>query len=55
MIFTTSVGTFIDQSKVSWEFKQILRAYSLPDLRFHNLHPTLLSMLLDTGTPVNTV
>jgi integrase len=55
MLFTTSIGTYIDQSKVSREFKRILRESKLPDLRFHDLRHTSLSILLDIGTPVNTV
>jgi integrase len=55
MIFTTSIGTYIDQSKVSREFKRILRENDLPDLRFHDLRHTSISLLLDIGTPVNTV
>ena len=55
MIFTTSIGTFLDQSKVSREFKGILRENDLPDIRFHDLRHTSLSLLLDYGTPVNTV
>jgi integrase len=55
MIFTTSIGTFIDQTKVSREFKHILRKANLPDIRFHDLRHTSLSILLDIGTPVNTV
>jgi integrase len=55
MIFTTSIGTFIDQTKVSREFKRILREADLPDIRFHDLRHTSLSFLLDRGTPVNTV
>ncbi len=55
MIFTTSIGTFIDQTKVSREFKRILKEADLPDIRFHDLRHTSLSFLLDIGTPVNTV
>jgi integrase len=55
MIFTTSIGTYIDQTKVSREFKRILREADLPDIRFHDLRHTSLSFLLDRGTPVNTV
>jgi integrase len=55
MIFTTSVGTFIDQTKVSREFKYILRENNLPDIRFHDLCHTSLSILLNLGTPLNTV
>jgi integrase len=55
MIFTTSIGTYASQSKVSKEFKQILSENSLPDIRFHDLRHTSISLLLDMGTPVNTV
>jgi hypothetical protein len=51
MIFTTSVGTFIDQTKISREFKYILRENNLPDIRFHDLCHTSLSILLNLGTP----
>ncbi len=55
MIFTTSIGTYIDQTKVSRAFKQILQQAGLPDIRFHDLRHTSISILLDNGTPVNTV
>ena len=55
MIFTTSIGTYIDQTKVSRAFKRILREAGLPDIRFHDLRHTSISILLDNGTPVNTV
>ncbi len=55
MIFTTSIGTYIDQTKVSREFKGILKNAGLPDIRFHDLRHTSISLLLDIGTPVNTV
>jgi integrase len=55
MIFTTSIGTYIDQTKVSREFKRILRENDMPDIRFHDLRHTSISLLLDMGTPVNTV
>ena len=55
MIFTTGIGTYINQSKVSQEFKRILRENGLPDIRFHDLRHTSISLLLDMGMPVNTV
>ncbi len=55
MIFTTSIGTYIDQTKVSREFKRLLKQAGLPDIRFHDLRHTSISFLLDIGTPVNTV
>ena len=55
MIFTASIGTYIDQTKVSREFKCILREAVLPDIRFQDLGHTSISFLLDIDTPVNTV
>jgi integrase len=55
MIFTTTIGTYLDQTKVSREFKGILRENGLPEIRFHDLRHTSISLLLDIGTPVNTV
>jgi integrase len=55
LIFTSSIGTFMDQSKVSKEFKCILKKAGLPNIRFHDLRHTSISILLDKGTPVNTV
>jgi len=55
MIYTSSVGTYIDQTKVSRAFKQILREAGLPAIRFHDLRHTSIAILLENGTPVNTV
>ena len=55
LIFTSSIGTYMDQSKVSKEFKRLLKKAGLPNLRFHDLRHTSLSLLLEMGTPVNTV
>ena len=55
MIFTTSIGTYIDQTKVSRAFKQILQDAGLPDRRFHDLRHTAISIQLDHGIPVYTV
>jgi integrase len=55
LVFTSSIGTFMDQSKVSKEFKRLLHLAGLPDIRFHDLRHTSISLLLEMGTPVNTV
>ncbi len=55
MLFTTYVGTYIDQTKVSRAFKQLLREAGLPEIRFHDLRHTSISILLENGTPINTV
>jgi len=54
-MFTSSIGTYLDQSKVSKEFKRLLQQAGLPDIRFHDLRHTSISFLLDMGMPVNTV
>jgi integrase len=55
LIFTTGVGTFLDQSKVSKELKRLLQKAGLPSIRFHDLRHTSISFLLGMGTPVNAV
>jgi len=55
MMFTSSIGTFLDQTKVSREFKKVLKRAGLPDIRFHDLRHTSLSSLMENDTPVNTV
>jgi integrase len=55
MIFTSTIGTYLDQTKVSREFEEVLRENGLPEIRFHDLRHTSISLLLDIGTPVNTV
>jgi integrase len=55
LVFTSSIGTFLDQSKVSKEFKRILVKAGLPNIRFHDLRHTSISFLLDMNMPVNTV
>lgn len=55
LIFTTRIGTFVDQSKLSREFKSLLKKAGLPIIRFHDLRHTSISFLLEMGTPLNTV
>ncbi len=55
LIFTTGIGTFLDQSRVSKEFKSLLKSAGLPSIRFHDLRHTSISFLLGMGTPVNAV
>jgi integrase len=55
LIFASSVGTFLDQSKVSRELKKVLVKAGLQSIRFHDLRHTSISFLLDMGMPVNTV
>ncbi len=55
MIFTTGIGTYLDQAKVSKELKRILTKAGLPNIRFHDLRHTSISFQLEMGTSLNTV
>jgi integrase len=55
LLFTSSIGTFLDQTKVSRELEKVLKKAGLPHIRFHDLRHTSISFLLGMGTPVNTV
>jgi integrase len=55
LIFPTTIGTPLDNHRVMHEFKKILRKAGLPDIRFHDLRHTSITLLLELGTPVNTV
>lgn len=55
LIFPTTIGTPLDCGRVIQEFKRILKAAELPNLRFHDLRHTSISMLLENGIPVTIV
>lgn len=55
LIFPTTIGTPLDNHRVMHEFKKILRRAGLPNIRFHDLRHTSITLLLEMGTPVNTV
>jgi integrase len=55
LIFTTRIGTFVDQSKLSREFKQLLKKAGIPLIRFHDLRHLSISFLLEMGMPFNRV
>lgn len=55
LIFPTTVGTPLDCGRVLQEFKRILKNAGLPNLRFHDLRHTSVSLLLEHGIPVTTV
>lgn len=55
LVFPTTIGTPLDYGRVTKEFKSILKKAGLPDLRFHDLRHTSISLLLEGGTPINTV
>ena len=52
LIFTSSIGTPLNQRNVSREFHEILKAAGLPSIRFHDLRHTAASLMLNHGIPV---
>jgi len=55
LVFPTTIGTPLDHKRVTKEFKELLQKAGLPDMRFHDLRHTSISILLEMGTPLNTV
>ncbi len=55
MIFPSSIGTPMDCHRILDQFKEILHKAGLPDMRFHDLRHTSLSLLMDIGVSVTTV
>jgi integrase len=55
LIFPNTIGKLMSGRNMFVEFKNILKKSGLPNIRFHDLRHTSLSLLLDSGTPVNTV
>lgn len=55
LIFPNSLGKPMSCENMCTEFKRILKANGLPDIRFHDLRHTSISFLLGMGTPINTV
>jgi len=55
LIFPNTLGKPMCLKHMLIEFKRMLRMNGLPNIRFHDLRHTSLSLLLDSGMPVNTV
>jgi integrase len=55
LIFPSSIGTTLDLRNLLRNFKEILKAAGLPDMRFHDLRHTAASLMLTHGIPVFTV
>jgi integrase len=49
LVFTTTIGTALDERNVRREFKGILRSANLPEMRIHDLRHTAASLLLVQG------
>jgi len=54
-VFTTTIGTPMDERKVNVEFKPALRKTGLSPKRFHDLRHTAASLLLAQGVHPRTV
>jgi integrase len=52
LVFTTIIGTPMDNSKMRRAFKSLLTISCLPIIRFHSLRHTCASLLLSQGIPV---
>jgi integrase len=51
LIFTSTVGTPIDQANLYKSFKVLLKKSGLPDIRFHDLRHTAATLMLNHGVP----
>jgi integrase len=49
MVFTSSIGTALDERNVRREFEAILNKANLPPMRIHDLRHTCASLLLAQG------
>jgi integrase len=55
LIFPNTLGKPMASENMLVEFKRLLKENGLPMIRFHDLRHTSISVMLDMGTPVNTV
>ncbi len=55
LIFPTGLGTPFDHRNMYRAFKDILKSANVPDIRFHDLRHTSISLLLGEGVDLNTV
>jgi integrase len=54
-VFTSPIGTPLDQSNVSKDFKRLLRAAGLPPIRIHDLRHSCATLLLAQGVDPRTI
>ena len=55
LIFTTTLGKPIDPRRLLKDFKKLLKATGLPEIRFHDLRHTSATLMLNQGTPIMVV
>ncbi len=54
-VFTTRIGTPTEPSNLTKDFKRVLKAAGLPDVRFHDLRHTAATFLLAQGVDPRTI
>ena len=55
LIFPSTIGTPMDLRKLLKDYKKIIKASGLPNIRFHDLRHTAATIMLLRGVPVFTV
>lgn len=55
LVFTSPIGSALDPRNVTREFKALLVAAALPDIRFHDLRHTAATLLLAQGVDPRTI
>ena len=55
LVFTSTIGTPVDERNLRREFKEILKAAKLPHMRIHDLRHTCASLLLAQGVQAKVV
>lgn len=51
-VFPSSIGTAVDPSNLIKQFRKLLKEAGLPRIRFHDLHHTAASLMLNNGVDV---
>ncbi len=54
-VFTSRIGTPLDERNVNRSFKRLLMNAGLPDMRFHDLRHSAASLLLAQGVPMRMI
>ena len=55
MVFTTGIGTFLDQRNMLRDFYTLLKTSGLPRIRFHDLRHSAATLLLAQGVHMKAV
>ena len=55
LVFTSPIGSTLDPRNATREFKALLRAAELPNIRFHDLRHTAATLLLAQGVDPRTI